>query len=123
MSNSNFGAVAPELTKVAVRVLSIPTSSAAAERNWSTFSYIHDKKRNKLSNDRVFKLVYIYFNNKLKNQKKLDKTTDVCEDINVIDDSDDDDSGSDDTVDDCEDNIDYSDDDSNNNSNNESEDL
>ena len=45
MSNSNFGAVAPELTKVAVRVLSIPTSSAAAERNWSTFSYIHDKKR------------------------------------------------------------------------------
>src|SRR3954469_16131829 len=71
MSNSNFGAVAPELTKVALRVLSIPTSSAAAERNWSTFSYIHDKKRNKLSNDRVFKLVYIYFNNKLKNQKKL----------------------------------------------------
>ena len=133
MSNSNFGAVAPELTKFAVRVLSIPTSSAAAERNWSTFSYIHDKKRNKLSNDRVFKLVYIYFNNKLKNQKKLDKTTDVCEDINVIDDSDDDDSGSDDavdggddTVDDCEDNIDDSDDsddDSNNNSNNESEDL
>ena len=123
MSNSNFGAMAPELTKVAVRVLSIPTSSAAAERNWSTFSYIHDKKRNKLSNDRVFKLVYIYFNNKLKNQKKLDKTTDVCEDINVIDDSDDDDSGNDDTVDDCEDNIDDSDDDSNNNSNNESEDL
>ena len=63
----NFGAVAPELTKVAVRVLSIPTSSAAAERNWSTFSYIHDKKQNKLSNDHVFKLVYIYFNNKLKN--------------------------------------------------------
>ncbi|CAJ0882381.1 8888_t:CDS:2 [Entrophospora sp. SA101] len=54
----NFGAVIPELTKVAVRVLSIPTSSAAVERNWSTFSYVH-----------VFKLVYIYINNKLKTQR------------------------------------------------------
>ena len=83
-----------------------------------------------MSNDHVFKLVYIYFNNKLKNQKKLDKTTDVCENINVIDDSDDDNSGSDDTVDggddtvdDCEDNSEDNDDDSNNDSNNESEDL
>ncbi|CAJ0880722.1 17967_t:CDS:2 [Entrophospora sp. SA101] len=32
----NFGAVAPELTKVVARVLSIPTSSAAAERNCYT---------------------------------------------------------------------------------------
>jgi len=46
----------------------------------------------------------------LKNQKKLDKTTDVCEDINVIDDSGSDDTvdGGDDTVDYCEDNIDDS---------------
>ena len=48
-------------------ILSIPTSSAASERNWSTFSYIHDRKRNKLTPEHVFKLVYIYFNYKLKN--------------------------------------------------------
>jgi hypothetical protein len=96
----NFGAVAPELTKVAVRVLSIPTSSAAAERNWSTFSYIHDKKRNKLTNDRIFKLVYIYFNNKLKTPK-ISKVTNVDEDIDDSDGTVDDD-----TVDDSDDNVD-----------------
>jgi hAT family C-terminal dimerisation region len=41
----NFEASAPELCKVAVRILSIPSSSAASERNWSTSSYI-EKKRN-----------------------------------------------------------------------------
>ncbi|CAJ0882320.1 8884_t:CDS:2 [Entrophospora sp. SA101] len=75
---SNFGAVAHELTKVAVRVLSIPTSSATAERNWFTFSFIHDKKRNKLTNDR--------------------------EDID--DSNDDDNDDSDDTVDDSDGNVD-----------------
>ena len=62
----NFGISAPELCKVAVRVLSIPSSSAASEHNWSAFSYIHEKKRNRLINKRVFKLVYIYSNYKLK---------------------------------------------------------
>jgi len=56
---------APQITKLAVRILAIPTSSAASERNWSTFSYIHDKKRNRLTDDRVLKLVYIYSNYKL----------------------------------------------------------
>ncbi|GBB86930.1 hypothetical protein RclHR1_13390002 [Rhizophagus clarus] len=40
----NFGDSAPKLTQVAKKVLSIPTSSAASERNWSAFAYIHDKK-------------------------------------------------------------------------------
>ena len=88
-----------------------------SERNWSTFSYyyIHDKKRNKLTNDRVFKLVYIYFNNKLKNPK-TNKVIDVGEDISVIDDSDDDDGNddSDDAVDDSDDAVDDSDNDSDN---------
>lgn len=61
----NFEISAPELCKVAVRILEIPSSSAASERNWSTFSYIHDKKRNRLTNERVMKLVYIYSNYKL----------------------------------------------------------
>jgi len=40
----NFALAAPQLTKFAVRILTIPSSSAASERNWSAFSYIHDKK-------------------------------------------------------------------------------
>ncbi|GBB87185.1 hypothetical protein RclHR1_13620001 [Rhizophagus clarus] len=61
----NFSDSAPELTQVAKKVLSILTSSAASERNWSAFAYIHDKKRNQLNADRVLKLVYIYSNYKL----------------------------------------------------------
>ncbi|CAG8764749.1 16250_t:CDS:2, partial [Gigaspora rosea] len=41
----NFKELLPELCKVASRILTIPSSSAATERNWSNFSYIHDKKR------------------------------------------------------------------------------
>jgi hypothetical protein len=50
---------------MAIRILMIPSSSAASERNWLAFSYIHDKKRNQLTNEQVMKLVYIYSNYKL----------------------------------------------------------
>lgn len=53
------------MCELAIRILSIPSSSAASERNWSAFSYIHEKKRARLTNERVLKLVYIYSNNKL----------------------------------------------------------
>ncbi|CAG8831054.1 9451_t:CDS:2 [Gigaspora margarita] len=43
--DENFKFVAPQLTKLAIRIFSIPCSSAASERNWSAFSYIHDKKK------------------------------------------------------------------------------
>ena len=42
--NANFKESATKLSNMAARILSIPMSSAAAERNWSAFSYIHDKK-------------------------------------------------------------------------------
>lgn len=58
----NFSSVAYDLCQMAIRVLTIPTSSAASERNWSTFAYIHDKKRNRLIPEHVLKLVYIYTN-------------------------------------------------------------
>ncbi|MQL81287.1 hypothetical protein Taro_013731, partial [Colocasia esculenta] len=43
------------LTYVAVRVLSQTTSSSPCERNWSTFSLIHTKIRNRLGVDRLEK--------------------------------------------------------------------
>ncbi|CAG8489960.1 4565_t:CDS:2, partial [Scutellospora calospora] len=56
----NFEISAPELCQVAIRILFIPSSSAASKRNWSAFSYIQEKKRAQLVNERLLKLVYIY---------------------------------------------------------------
>src|SRR5687768_14910450 len=54
-----------KLQQFAINILLIPTSSAAAERNFSNFGFIHNKIRNRLKNDRVKKLVYIYGNLKM----------------------------------------------------------
>lgn len=37
-------------------------SSATAERTWSTFKFVHSRLRNRLTNERVKKLVFIYTN-------------------------------------------------------------
>ena len=42
---SNFAHKFPIVVELACRVLSIPTSSAAAERKWSNFGFIHSKLR------------------------------------------------------------------------------
>ncbi|GJT31913.1 putative hAT dimerization domain, ribonuclease H-like superfamily protein [Tanacetum coccineum] len=62
---STYGSETPELTDVAKKVLSQPISSSYAERNWSTYSYIHSVKRNRLNNKRAKKLVYIHSNIRL----------------------------------------------------------
>ena len=45
----------PLLGKIALRLYSIPTSSAASERAWSVFSMLHTKRRNRLKNKTVIK--------------------------------------------------------------------
>jgi hypothetical protein len=52
----------PLLTTIAQRVFTIPASSAAAERSWSVFKFMHSAQRNRLSNERLIKLVFIYSN-------------------------------------------------------------
>ncbi|KAF1883435.1 hypothetical protein Lal_00042193 [Lupinus albus] len=44
-----FGSCSPELKSIAIKVLSQTTSTTNCERNWSTFSYIHTKKGNRLT--------------------------------------------------------------------------
>nr|XP_018686484.1 PREDICTED: uncharacterized protein LOC103994246 [Musa acuminata subsp. malaccensis]XP_018686485.1 PREDICTED: uncharacterized protein LOC103994246 [Musa acuminata subsp. malaccensis]XP_018686486.1 PREDICTED: uncharacterized protein LOC103994246 [Musa acuminata subsp. malaccensis]XP_018686487.1 PREDICTED: uncharacterized protein LOC103994246 [Musa acuminata subsp. malaccensis] len=69
-----FGGDAPNLRKVAIRVLSQTTTSSGCERNWSTFALIHTKVRNRLSYRRFEKLVYVYYNMQLRLQcAELDK--------------------------------------------------
>jgi hypothetical protein len=61
-----FGrAAAPELAKIAVKVLAQVASSSCCERNWSTFSFIHSKLRNRMSVKLAEDLVYIHSNMKL----------------------------------------------------------
>ena len=46
------------------RVLQV-SSASASERNWSSYDYIHNKKRNKLKPSRARDLVYVFTNQKL----------------------------------------------------------
>lgn len=54
-----------KLGKVAVGILSLPPTSAATERSFSTFSWIHSTKRNRLTLERSSKITYIAHNLKL----------------------------------------------------------
>lgn len=49
-----------ELFVVAVRVLSIPATSACSERNWWKFSLVHSDGRARLGNETVLKLVTMH---------------------------------------------------------------
>ena len=60
-----FGACTPNLKRLAIRVLSQGSCASSCERNWSTFSLIHTKKRNRLTHAHVQKLVYIHTNHNL----------------------------------------------------------
>ncbi|KAK2457259.1 hypothetical protein QL285_004554 [Trifolium repens] len=65
---STYGSETPELAEVAKKVLSQPISSSSAERSWSTYSYIHSVKRNRLNCARADKLVYIHSNIRLQSR-------------------------------------------------------
>jgi hypothetical protein len=52
----------PDLQKIALRIFTMSTSSAASERNFSTFGFVHSKLRNCLRPDSVDKLVFIKTN-------------------------------------------------------------
>jgi hypothetical protein len=49
------------------------SSSYSCERNWSTYDYIHNKKRNRLEAARAEKLVYVFSNlRSLKRAQQID---------------------------------------------------
>ena len=61
----SYGSETLELAEIAKKVLSQPISSSSARRNWSTCSYIHSVKRNRLNGMRADKLVLIHSNIRL----------------------------------------------------------
>lgn len=60
------------LSQVAIKILSLPPTSASCERNWKNFSLVKTKKRNRLSIETTEKLVYI-----MQNIKLIDKSEDL----------------------------------------------
>ncbi|XP_071921395.1 uncharacterized protein [Coffea arabica] len=60
-----YGSTAPNLQKLAIRVLSQTCSASGCERNWSLFEHIHSKKRNRLEHQRLNDLVYVHYNLRL----------------------------------------------------------
>ena len=57
---TNYGDEGPHIQKIAVKVLSQTCSSSGCERNWSTWSLIHTKLRNRLAMKKLHKLVYVH---------------------------------------------------------------
>jgi hypothetical protein len=55
---------APELSKVARMLLVIPPASATSERVYSAVGRVWDPSRSRLTNSRVRKLLFVYFNRK-----------------------------------------------------------
>lgn len=77
-----------ELSKVAVKILSLPASAASCERNWKVFSHTKTKKRNRLKIEKTNKLVSIKFNLQLLDDEDL-KVVDESEETNDSVDNDD----------------------------------
>ncbi|KAJ0680263.1 putative transcription factor/ chromatin remodeling BED-type(Zn) family [Helianthus annuus] len=57
-----YGNSTPNLKKIAMRILSLTTSSSGCERNWSIFEGVHTKKRNRLESSRLNDLVFVQYN-------------------------------------------------------------
>ncbi|CAL5208768.1 unnamed protein product [Lathyrus oleraceus] len=68
------GSCAPELQRLAMKVVCQTTSATNCERNWNTFSYIYRKTRNKLKYKKLHKLVFTHYNMKLRMRDKLKKS-------------------------------------------------
>lgn len=59
-----YGASYPYIQPIAIRIFSLITTTASAERNWSTHAFIHSQARNRLAGEKVEKLIYIKTNSR-----------------------------------------------------------
>ncbi|XP_058755022.1 uncharacterized protein LOC131628172 [Vicia villosa] len=71
-----YGAKTPDLQLLAIKILSLTCSSSGCERNWSAFEHIHSKKRNRLEHQMLQDLVFIKYNQTLKERFDSDDMID-----------------------------------------------
>ncbi|XP_016194913.1 uncharacterized protein LOC107635874 [Arachis ipaensis] len=76
---------APNLQKMAVRLLHQTSSSSGCERNWSLFKQIHSKRRNRLEQQRLSHIVYVTYNLRLQSRLHRKKRNYDPIDIQSID--------------------------------------
>ena len=58
------------LQTLALKLLGQPCSSSCAERNWSTYGFIHCMKRNRITSKRAEDLVYVHSNLRLLSRRE-----------------------------------------------------
>lgn len=66
-----YGCSAPNLQKLAIRVLSQTCSASGCERNWSLFEHIHSKKRNRLEHQVMNDIAYVQCNSRLEQKSQI----------------------------------------------------
>ncbi|XP_044412681.1 uncharacterized protein [Triticum aestivum] len=86
----SYGGQAIEIQRFAKRIVSLCASSSGCERNWSTFEFIHTKKRNRLQWKRLNDCVFVSYNHKMMHrfQKRREKAGDTSFDPLVYEDFD-----------------------------------
>jgi hypothetical protein len=62
-----FGYSTLALQKFTMRLVSQCASATGCERNWSTFPFIHTKVCNRLTYEKLHKLVYVNYNIRIQN--------------------------------------------------------
>jgi hypothetical protein len=62
-----FGYSTHALQKLAIRLVSQCETATGCERNWSTFAFICTKVRNRLTYEKLHKLVYVNYNLRIQN--------------------------------------------------------
>jgi hypothetical protein len=62
------GSVGKLLPRIPRRILAQVVSSSSCERNWSSYSFVHSKARNRLLPSHAEDLVYVYTNLRVLNQ-------------------------------------------------------
>uniref|UniRef100_A0A8R7U4F5 HAT C-terminal dimerisation domain-containing protein n=1 Tax=Triticum urartu TaxID=4572 RepID=A0A8R7U4F5_TRIUA len=87
---SSYGGRSIDLQRVAKRIVGRCASSSGCERNWSTFEFIHTKKRNILQWERLNDPVFVSYNRKNMQifQKRREKVGDKSFDPLVLEDFD-----------------------------------
>ncbi|WVZ58925.1 hypothetical protein U9M48_009143 [Paspalum notatum var. saurae] len=67
----SYGGRAIEIQRFARHIVSLCASSSSCERNWSTFEFIHTKKRNRFLHKRLNDTVFVFYNRKMKTRFQM----------------------------------------------------
>lgn len=80
----NFGAITPNLQRLAIKILSLTTSSSGCEKNQSAFEGVHSKKMNRLDTNLVNNLVFVQFNARLLSKQKKEKDRSESSNVDIL---------------------------------------